>query len=53
MGEHLGVRDRRPDVMLEEPTIKRDRFGELFDATVGFLAESSAPGFARHPPLPH
>ena len=48
MGEHLGVRDRAPDVVLEEPTIKGDRFRELFDATVGFLAEPAAPGLVRH-----
>ncbi len=34
MSEHLGVRDRGPDVVLEEPTVKGDRLGELFHATV-------------------
>ena len=45
MGEHLGVRDRAPDVVLEEPTIKGDRFRELFDAAVGPGVEPAAPGF--------
>ena len=49
MGEHLGVRDGAPDVVLEEPTVKGDRFRELFDAAVGFLAEPPAPGLAGHP----
>ena len=48
MGEHLGVRDRAPDVVLEEPTIKGDRFGELFDAAVRFGAEPTAPRLAGH-----
>ena len=48
LGEHPGVRDRAPDVVLEEPTVKGDRLRELFHAAVGFAAETSAPRLARH-----
>jgi hypothetical protein len=44
MGEHLGVRDRAPDVVLEEPTIKGDRFRELFHPTVRLGIKPTAPG---------
>ncbi len=48
VGEHLGMRDRAPDVVLEEPTIKGDGFGELLDPAVGSLAKPAAPGLVRH-----
>jgi hypothetical protein len=49
MREHLRVGDRAPDIVLEEPTVKGDRFCKLFDAAVGFLAEPATPRFTRHP----
>ena len=33
--EHAGMRDRAAYVLIEQPTIKRDRFGELLDPTIG------------------
>ena len=46
--EHLGVGRRTPDVVLEEPTIKGDRFRELFHAAVGFSAETTTPRLCSH-----
>ena len=51
--EHLRVRDRAPDVVLEEPTVKGDRFAELFDATVGLLAETARPKACWPPGCSH
>ena len=48
-GEHRRVGDRPPDVVLEEPTVKRDRLAELFDATVGPPVEPSPPRLVGHP----
>jgi hypothetical protein len=53
VGKHLRVRDRTPDVVLEKPTVKGDRFRELFDATVGFGAKPSAPWLACHARTPN
>jgi hypothetical protein len=46
------MRDRASDVVLEEPTIKGDRFRELFHATVRFGTEPTAPRLAGHPFAP-
>ena len=53
MGEHLGVRDRAPDVVLEEPTVKGDRFRELFDAAVRSSPNRPPQGLLATPHAPH
>ena len=46
--EHPGMGGRPNHVVLKEPTVKGDRFRELFDPTVGFFAKSAAPRLIRH-----
>ena len=45
--EHASVRGRALDVVLEETTIKGDRFRELFHAAVGSGCETTTPGLLR------
>ena len=47
--EHPRMGDRTPDVLLEEPAIEGDRFGERLDAAIGFLGESATPRLTGHP----
>ena len=46
--KHAGVRLAGAHVMMIEPAVKTDRFGEGFDAVVGCAAEAAAPGLLAH-----
>ena len=46
-GKHLGMGDRRADVVRVEPPVEADAFGELLDAAVRRFGEDSGPSFVR------
>src|SRR5947209_5603323 len=47
-GQHASVSLTGLDVLLIEPAVDADRFGERFDALVGAALKSPAPGFLAH-----
>ena len=46
--QHPRMRLRSPNVDSCQPGVEADRLGELFDAGIGLLSESSPPGFSGH-----